>query len=245
MTVQASTGDRVKANGSRNRSEHSTVWKTIDTIARRCLVVGLITTIAAVAVYQVKSIESLENRRLANFPNVIEGWSGRDIPLEPWVLESLETPYAIMREYRSLQGHTVNLAIVWYDDKEIAFHSPDDCLGGYGNHVKSMSEHVIHTGSTEPLRVGRIVAERSSEQLLVLYYFINDGFVTPSQMELRRRVLWQRMALKRSSAAFVRVMIPAGKDLAIVQTVLENFVISTLPSIDDATHTNKIKSEQK
>lgn len=245
MTVQASTGDRVKANGSRNRSEHSTMWKTIDTIARRCLVVGLITTIAAVAVYQVKSIESLENRRLANFPNVIEGWSGHDIPLEPWVLESLETPYAIMREYRSLQGEAVNLAIVWYDDKEIAFHSPEACLGGYGNRVKSMSEHVIHTGTNEPLRVGRIVADRGSGQLLVLYYFINDGFVTPSQMELRWRVLWQRMALKRSSAAFVRAMIPTGTDPALAQSVLDSFLISTLPSVIDATHTNKIKSAQK
>lgn len=243
--MQAATDNRMKANTHLNQNKPSTFWKTIDHSARWCLVVGLITAMAAVAVYKVKSIEALENRRLKNFPIAIEGWRGRDIPLEPWVLESLETPYAIMREYRSPKGAAVNLAIVWYDDKEIAFHSPEACLGGYGNRVKSMSGHVVHAGTHEPLRVGRIVAERGAGQILVLYYFINDGFVTSSQMELRWRVLWQRMALKRSSAAFVRAMIPAGTDLAFAQSVLDGFLISTLPSVVDVTHTNKIASEQK
>ena len=134
-----------------------------------------------------------------------------------WVFESLETPYAILRDYRSLDEEMVNLAIVWYDDKEVAFHAPEACLGGVGNKVKEKSVYHVKINGYQDYPIGKLLVEWNKVRLLVLYYFVNDSYITPNQAKLRTRILLKKLQFKRTSAAFVRLMMPIIKNQEYIQ----------------------------
>ncbi len=211
----------------------------------RCAVVTLLMTIAAVGVWVVKTNDPIKNDGLYNFPMIIDGWIGREIPMEDWVYESLETPYALLREY-TLQGQKkISLAIVWYDDREIAFHAPESCLGGIGIDVKEKTVHAIGDG-TEEKRIGRLVVERDNINWTVLYYFITDGYITPDQTPLRIKILLERLKLNRTSAAFIRIMAPRVSSEGNAIGTLENFFRITFPLVIEYTNTSSaLKSKGK
>jgi EpsI family protein len=209
---------------------------------KRFLIVIGLTLVASFTVFTVRHAEPLKNERLFQFPKNIGGWVAKEIKMEDWVFESLSTKYAILRDYTSKDGQVVNLAITWYDDKEVAFHSPEACLGGVGSKVKEMTIERINIDHAGEHLIGRIIAESGGTRLLVLYYFITDGYVTPNQTDLRKRILLRRIGnLKRTSAAFVRLMIPIAQSEQRARDVLLDFMRTVFPYTLEFTDTATIK----
>lgn len=204
------------------------------------IIVILLTLLASALVFKLHNAESIRNEKLFSFPLTIGQWLGKDIPMEGWVFDSLDTPYAILRDYSSPNGDVVNLAVTWYDDKEIAFHAPEACLGGLGNKVKDKAVYQLNKPSCQDFPVGKLLVERNNMTFLVLYYFINDGYVTASQVELRKKVMLKRLYQKRTSCAFVRLMMPIHKSQEHTRMVLEDFLTATLPTLIEYTDTKRI-----
>ena len=204
---------------------------------RRFVIVIILTLVTAVIIFKVRTIEPVKNERLLNFPMVIGKWNGIEIPMEDWVFASLETPYSILRNYVSPDGNKINLAIVWYDDKEIAFHSAAACLGGAGNKVTEMEPYQLMIEKNRGIRIGRLVTEKLRLNQLVFYYYINDGYITPNQTDLRKKIIIKRMKMQRTSAAFIRVMMPIIKDRKDTAKTLEEFVKTSLPLVIEYTDT--------
>ena len=206
---------------------------------KKYLVVIALTLITSIVISKVHSIEALKNEKLFTFPLKIGQWSAKEIPMENWVFESLETPYAILRDYYSPNGDKVNLAIVWYDDKEVAFHAPEACLGGVGNKVKEKTDYQLRIDNSKNYRIGELHVERNNQKFLVLYYFISDGYVTQKQVELRTRILLRRLTMNRTSAALIRLMMPVGKDHRHARVTLQAFLKGTSALINEYTKTEK------
>ena len=209
---------------------------------KKYLIVIVLTLLTSVAIFKVHNIEPLTNKKLFSFPMRIGQWTGQEIPMEDWVFKSLETPYGILRNYRSPDGETVNLAVTWYDDREVAFHAPEACLGGVGNKVKEKTIYPVIFDKDHNHQIGKLLVERNNNRSLVLYYFINDGYVTPSQTKLRTRILLKRLRFKRTSAAFVRLMMPITKSREHTKEVLEKYLRDIFPYIIEYTHTDRAKS---
>jgi len=209
-------------------------------IKRRVFIVAILTLTVAAVVYHFENIESLNNENLFNFPLNIETWSGKDIPMEDWVYESLETPYAILRDYKSQDETNINLAIVWYDDKEIAFHAPESCLGGMGNKVKENIAYKLMADDNREYYIGKLIVERGYSKSMVLYYFINEDFISPDQIELRKKIMLRKLKLERTSAAFVRIMMSVEKDPAYTQIILEDYFRKTIPFVKKYTNTRSV-----
>lgn len=207
---------------------------------KKILIIVFLTVIASAIVQHVQNIERLENKALFEMPMKIDNWLGRKVLMGDWVFESLQTPYAIMRDYRSPEGKKLNLAVVWYDDKEVAFHAPEACLGGVGNTVKSKRKYKIQILGHGEYTIGELIVDQNSRSQLVLYYFINDGYITPSQVKLRAAILKKRFQFKRTSAALVRIMADIEADPAETRHFLETFLQASFPAINDYTHTKNI-----
>ncbi len=207
-----------------------------DSVRRFAIVIAL-TLMASLAVSAVRRSSSLQNERLFAFPMKIGEWSGKEIPMESWVFASLETRFAIMRDYRSGNGRVANLAITWYDDKEVAFHSPEACLGGVGNDVVEKDTISLSVPNHRRQEVGRLLVKKNLQKFLVFYYFISDGQVTSSQTKLRTRILLRRLRFKRGSGALVRLMAPITTNEDAALTLLEKFMRATFPVVIQYTGT--------
>ena len=215
-------------------------------IYRRFLVVIILTIITATIVFHIENIEPFKNEMLFQFPMQIDQWSGENIPMEERIFESLETPYAILRNYHSIKGKVINFSIVWYSDKEVAFHSAAACLGGTGNLVKVDELYDIKTQNKQIYRIGRIIADRYTHKNIVLYYYVSDGYISGNQIEIRKHVMMKRLSFKRASAAFVRIMMPVENKLEVTNAILEDFFLKTLDDVVKYTDTNiAMKNQQK
>jgi len=208
-------------------------------IKNRFFIVTILTLAAAVVVYQIQDIEPIKNENLFKFPLQISEWKGKDIQMEGWVFESLETPYAILRDYQTTDGEKINFSIVWYDDKEIAFHSAAACLGGIGDRVKEDEIYNITLANNKTYKIGRLRTVKQNADRTVLYYYISDGYITGSQVKLRKHILKRSLQLKRISAAFVRIMKTIKLDEETDNKVIEEFFKDTLPVVIEFTKTGK------
>ena len=190
-----------------------------------------LTLMATGGVFSVRSAASLRNDKLFAFPLHLGKWSGKDIPMEDWVFESLETPYAILRDYSSPEGEKVNLTIVWYDDKEIAFHDPEACLRGVGRTLKQNAKQRFNFGGSQQYQINSFITETEGQRSAVFYFFISDGYITANQVELRIRICLERLRLQRTSAALVRMMTPVIKGPEHASEVLLGFLGDALDTI--------------
>lgn len=202
---------------------------------KRIIFISFITATAAFIVLYFNQMEPIKNEQLFEFPLQIGQWNGVDVPMEDRIFESLETPYAILKNYTNDQNIKINFVIVWYDDKEIAFHSAAACLGGLGDRVKEDTTYNFQLDNGQNINVGRIVTEKFLSQYLVLYYYINDGYITGNQIDLRRNVIKKRLMFQRTSAAFVRIMMPVTGSQENSEQLIEDFLELTLPLVDKYT----------
>ena len=201
----------------------------------RYTVVILLTLITAIGSQMIRSNPPLANQKLFRFPLEFSGWQGRDVAMEPWVFESLETQFVIMRDYKREDGASVNMVIIWYDDKEIAFHAPESCLGGVGNLVKGKQQRVYANESHQTFKVTELLAERSGRHLLVNYYFVNQKIVTDNQIKARWEILMRRLMIQRADIAMVRLIVPITDSISSARIVCESFFWDSLPDIFEYT----------
>jgi len=204
---------------------------------KRLLILVILTGMTAATVVAARYSEPLKNERFFSFPLQIGKWSGQDIRMQDWVFESLETRYAIMRNYRCSEGDSVNLAITWYDDKEVAFHAPEACLGGIGNEVKEKTVETITMRDSQTREIGKLFVEKNGRESLVFYYFISDGYITPDQIKLRVTIMLKRLRLKRTSAGIVRLMVPIVSGEQPAQRLLVEFLREIAPLVAQYTST--------
>lgn len=206
---------------------------------RNFWVVIVLTIATAGLVTAVGSVEPLRNERLFQFPQAIDNWAGRDIPMADYVYKGIETPYLILRNYTSPRdGSRVNLSIVWFDDTNIAFHAPEACLGGVSDEVKD--EGTVRIRLDKEYEMKKFITRLGGMDYLVLYFFDVDGYVTTSQWKIRLRVLLKRLMFKRASASFVRVMAPVDAGEGKTMELLIEFLRDINRLIPEYTYTDKV-----
>jgi len=184
-------------------------------------------------------ISPIENKMFFKFPLVVGEWTGHEIPMSDYVYQGIETPYLFLRDYSQSGIDTkVNLAIVWFDDTNIAFHTPEACLGGVGEQViekKNMS--IVLDKKHE---ITKDIVNLNGTRQIVLYFFDVDGYITTSQPAVRIEVLKRRLLFKRTSASFIRIMAPIGTNEKVTMELLVDFLKAIYPVIPDYTYTDKI-----
>ncbi len=209
------------------------------------ILIIIITSLAAILVYKANSAEPLTNPKFFDFPLTIDNWHGKDIPMGDYVYKGIETPYLFLRDYYSPKHSTpVNLSIVWFDDTNIAFHTPEACLGGVGDRVLEDSTINVNLGGKE-YRLGKFITTLGGARNLVLYYFDVDGYITTSQVNIRLKVLLNRLAFKRPSASFVRIMAPIKEDEAHAMNICLKFLRGIFPLIPQYTYTKSLANEHR
>jgi EpsI family protein len=154
----------------------------------------------------------LENRKFFDFPMAIDGWKGEEVPMAGYVYQSLETRYFFLRNYYSDKNtQPINLSIVWFDDRNIAFHAPEACLGGVG--VNILDKKIIRADINGSGHwIVELIVDFNGVKQLVLYYFDVEGKITTSQSVIRWTVFLRKLAFRRTSAAFIRLMTPLESD---------------------------------
>lgn len=212
---------------------------------RKYLVVISLTLVCSFIVHRVESAQPIRNEKFFSFPLAIGDWDGIELPMSEYVYQSIGTPYLFLRNYHSPNHRLpVLLSIVWFDDTNIAFHDPEACMGGVGNHVKERSGRRVAFRRKEYELDTLIVQMPGQDKQLVWYFFDVSGHITTSQTGIRLHVLKERLAGKRASASFIRLITPYADNPAEAERTLAAFLESLLPLLPHYTYTESSKSRE-
>lgn len=156
---------------------------------------------------------------LTKIPMKVNGWQGKEIPVESDVNAILETESILMREYKK-GNDVVWLAIVYYKDSRVSLHLPESCYSGQGSQIVERGTEKIN----DQIMANRFVLKGNKGNQIVLYYFESGDFRTHSYQSLRWNMILNRLKRKSNSGALVRYSIPIGRDQEASQQKLKEFI---------------------
>jgi EpsI family protein len=210
----------------------------------RFIIVIVITLLTGGVIAKISFEPPLENKKFFDFPMIIGDWKGEEVPMADYVFASLETKYFFLRNYRSEKySQPVNLSIVWFDDRNIAFHAPEACLGGVGINIVEQSSIKVKLNGRD-YEINKLIVNYNNVKQLVLYFFDVDGEITTSQSVIRLNILKRRLELKRASATFVRLMAPIENNEKKISEEMLDFLNAFYPLLPLYTSTDTIINKQ-
>ena len=174
---------------------------------------------------------------LKQFPKQLGSWSGRDVPIEPDVLDILRPSDYVERIYSNPEKtQYIDLLIPFYRSQRAgeAPHSPQHCLPGSG-WTPIENQHITLTvPGHEPFPANRYLIEKGDARRLVLYWFWAHDRGVASEYWAKYYLVKDAIKINRSDGALVRVTTPMypGESVDAAQQRLLPFVEEVVPLLD-------------
>ena len=171
---------------------------------------------------------------LAMFPEVLGGWQGQDLPLEPRIIKGLRVDDHLNRVYEKASGEQLGIYVGYYKSQRsgVTIHSPKNCLPGVGwQPVKAGYAELSQPGGRRVL-VNMYEIQKGLEQQIVLYWYESHGRITASEYRAKLFMVWDAIRLNRSDAALIRVTTPINQDPNGARRRVLAFAQAALPEFD-------------
>ena len=206
---------------------------------------GIVAVILATIMGLVANGEALSKRTvtipphasLATFPIVIGAWEGRLAPFEKGILTSLKlTDYWSADYVSEKETSSVNLYVAYYQRQDLnsAIHSPSNCVPAGGWQVIDSDTYSLNiAGNQSPLRVTRMLVNRSGSQALIYYWFDERGRDITNQYWAKWYLLIDAIVMNRTDGSLIRLVTPVGQNEnpAAADARLSRFLNGVMPTL--------------
>jgi EpsI family protein len=148
-----------------------------------------------------------------NLPWQLGKWTAfAEQSMAPTTEAYLKPDEYILRDYANQQeGTTINLFVAYFKSLQNTYgpHSPSVCLPGSGWLVSSSNiVNMSVPGRPDDIPVNKYTMEKSSERLLVLYWYQNDRDIWAQEFHAKLRLLPDLLRYRRSDVSLVRLITP-------------------------------------
>jgi EpsI family protein len=171
---------------------------------------------------------------LVNFPSQIQGWESRTIPIATDIRAVLGPGEFVERLYSRKDAIApVDLFLAYFPSQRSGdtMHSPKNCLPG-GGWVPISAGHLslIDPGG-KPFVVNRYLIGKGLDQMLVLYWFDEQGRAVASEYWAKAYLVTDAIRENRTDGALIRVATPLtpGESPASAETRAVQFTEHILP----------------
>jgi EpsI family protein len=183
-------------------------------------------------------VESTPQRTsLGQYPNTVDGWTGRREALEAVYLDTLALDDYYLADFTRGADPPINFYIAWYNSQRAGHstHSPRSCLPGGGWRIKSLTQRVLPSVRVgrEALRVNRVLIQLGSQRELVYYWFQQRGRVITNEYAVKWYLFWDALTRNRTDGALVRLVVglPAGGTDIAADWQLTEFAAAAAPTL--------------
>lgn len=174
---------------------------------KKYVIVSLLLALAAssVSLYKIASRITVIPVDIFKLPLKIGLWEGKDIPMDNEIYQALQTRSVILREYSNPGGDGIVLTIVYYSGNRVELHLPERCSVGQGSDIIERSkEDVIIDSNTGAITANKLMVKIPGGKQVILYYFQDGNFLTPSYFALRLHMISNKLHGKPNSGALIK-----------------------------------------
>jgi EpsI family protein len=151
---------------------------------------------------------------LAALPETVDGWQGRDVPLESTVESMLQADFNVQRVYAHPRSGPIWVYVGYYGTARGGRpeHTPPVCYKAHGYRI--LDERVVTLDAARGLRVNQMLVEAAGHRDLVFYWYRSSrrgGLLDGLDLSLDK--LASRLASGRADGALLRTSVElAGGD---------------------------------
>ena len=150
---------------------------------------------------------------LAALPETLEGWQGRDVPLEGTVESMLQADFNLQRVYVHPLGGPIWIYVGYYGTARGGRpeHTPPVCYKAHGYKIES--ERVVSLDPARGLRANEMTVAHEGRRELVLYWYRSHrrgGLL--DELDLSLDKLASRLSSGRADGALIRTSIELQGD---------------------------------
>ncbi|GIX49560.1 MAG: EpsI family protein [Candidatus Tectimicrobiota bacterium] len=186
-------------------------------ITRRAFLASGLLVAAGLGMRSLSHGEAVPLRQtFATFPLYIGDWQGKELGLDPEVLDKLRVTDYMMRQYQRPQGPPIGLYVGYYASQRqgATYHSPKNCLPGSGwSFLKKDKVRLeVRDAHGRPVEINRFVIQKGLDRQLVLYWYQDRGRILTSEYWAKVYMVLDAIFRNRTDGAFVRVTVPFAGD---------------------------------
>jgi len=175
---------------------------------------------------------------LAQFPQEVGSWTGRDVPIPQDALEVLGPGDFLLRVYRnqSQPEPYVDLFIAYFPSQRAGdtIHSPKHCLPGAGWLPLETNRISVSLAGKGNVPMNRYVIGKGEDRQLVLYWYYAHARAVASEYSAKFYLVADSIRMNRSDGAMIRLTTPLvrGESSDQAQQRLLSFANEVSPQID-------------
>ena len=178
-------------------------------------VVGILAMVTGV-LYARPDIDKVpKSEPVANMPEQIGSWQGKDLPIDQAVLDILGKGDFLNRVYTSdltlsPNAPVIGLFIGYFPTQRTGqtIHSPQHCLPGAGWTFESSTYTDLTAQNNQDFRVGEYVITNGEQKQFVLYWYQAHGRSVANEYASKFYLIADAMRMNRTDGALVRVITP-------------------------------------
>ena len=175
---------------------------------------------------------------LKSLPYTIEGWTGRDLPIDDhaFTILSKDADAWIVREYSKGEERVVLSMVTTLDQRKLfRVHIPDICLPAQGWSVKERSAQAVQLAPEQSIVATSLLAEKNGRNSQVLYWFTSNNRFVESKIYHRLLLVWDGVMGEQTPGTLIEVTAPlAGQDRKRTFSVQEGFLQHLAPFLPKA-----------
>jgi exosortase D (VPLPA-CTERM-specific) len=191
------------------------------------LVLVLVAGQVALRVARAPAVPLLQS--LDNFPLQLGAYQGRRTYLDREMAAAVGADAYLEADYTSPEPGPVSLWIAYFESQsqkvEGRIHSPLICLTGSGWHI--LESRIEEVAPGLPARY--LLMEQGGARQVVYYWYIQQGRWLASEYSSRLFMGWNGLMKRRNDGAIVRLITPAGPDVAQARARLAGFARLLVP----------------
>ena len=161
------------------------------------------------------SPETLPPREaLSDFPMRVDDWVGRNVPLDPQILEVLGAGEFLMRDYQRFPAEPpLNLFVAYFPSQRTGstIHSPQNCLPGAGWTFTESGHLQLTWPGGETFDVNQVSLAKGLDRLSALYWYQAHGRIVASEYSAKFYLVADAIRMHRTDGALVRIITPVGR----------------------------------
>ncbi len=164
-----------------------------------------------------------------NFPLQLGAYQGRRAYLDEAMARAVGADAYLEANYSSAEQGTVALWIAYFESQSMKvegrIHSPLVCLTGGGWSILESKIVDVAPG----LQVRYLLMEQAGSREVVYYWYLQQGYWLAGEYSSRLFMGWNGLVKRRNDGAMVRLITPAGPDVAQARERLAAFARLLVP----------------
>lgn len=155
-------------------------------------------------------VEVAAGSSLANVPQRLGGWEGRDVTVESEVVQWLRSDALLLRAYEDEEGVPVWVLVDYHRAQGLGatVHSPRHCYLGTGRSVTPRATPGVAGGSARLALAQWLTVRREDDTLAAAYWYETRSGATSDELALKLRIASAALRRRASDVALVRLTTP-------------------------------------